>query len=59
MGLGYACENHLSDPRRPGEASVKIVQDEQQAQAEKKRLEAEGFVVIEITKLRPGWTDLA
>ena len=47
------------NPRRPGEAGVKIVQDEQQAQAEKKRLEAEGFVVIEMTKLRPGWTDLA
>ena len=47
------------NPRRPGETGIKIVQDERQAAAEKKRLEAEGFVVIEITILRPGWTDLA
>jgi hypothetical protein len=47
------------NPQRPGETGVKIVQDERQADAEKHRLEAEGFVVIEITKLRPGWADLA
>ena len=47
------------NPRRPEETGVKIVQDDKQAEAEKERLEAEGFVVIEMTKLRRGWTDLA
>jgi len=44
------------NPRRPGEAGVRIVQDEQQAEAQKKLLEARGFVVIEITILPPEWT---
>jgi hypothetical protein len=44
------------NPHRPGEAGVKIVPDEQQDEAEKKLLEARGFVVTEMTILPPEWT---
>jgi hypothetical protein len=36
-------------PRRPDEVGMKIVPDELRATAEKKALEALGFIVIEIT----------
>jgi hypothetical protein len=36
-------------PRRPDETGMKIVPDELHAEAEKKALEAQGFVVTSIT----------
>ena len=37
------------NPRRPGEAGVKLVPDQSQRAAEKEILEGLGFTVIEIT----------
>jgi hypothetical protein len=37
------------NPRRPGEAGVKLVPDQSQGAAEKEILEGLGFTVIEIT----------
>ena len=45
MGLKLLYRN----PRRPGEAGMKLVPDQSQSAAEKKILEKLGFTVIEIT----------
>ena len=37
------------NPRRPGEAGVKLVPDQSQRAAEKEILEGLGFIVLEIT----------
>jgi hypothetical protein len=37
------------NPRRPGEAGMKLVPDQSQRAAEKEILEGLGFIVIEIT----------
>jgi hypothetical protein len=37
------------NPRRPGEAGVKLIADESQRAAEKEILEGLGFIVLEIT----------
>ena len=45
MGLKILYRN----PRRPGEAGIKLVPDQSQRAAEKKILKGLGFTVIEIT----------
>jgi hypothetical protein len=40
---------HYRNPRRPGEAGMKLVPDPSQGAAEKEVLERLGFTVIEIT----------
>jgi hypothetical protein len=45
MGLKLLYRN----PRRPGEAGMKLVPDQSQRAAEKKILEKLGFTVVEIT----------
>jgi hypothetical protein len=47
MGLKILYRN----PRRPGEASVKLVPDQSQGAAEKEILEGLGFTIIEMTPM--------
>ena len=48
-GRGVGLKILYRNPRRPGEAGMKLVPDQSQRAAEKEILEELGFTVIEIT----------